>query len=476
MTVAIWFRQDLRLQDNAALSAAINSGEPVVPVYILDDVNSAPWVMGGATRWWLHLSLQKLDAALQKRGFAPLVYLNGDAAKLLPAFMEKHDISAVYWNRRYEPWAMERDKRIKEKLGKAAHSFAGFLLFEPWTIMNKTGGPYKVFTPYSKAVLDVADAGILPPEKGWPKAKHAAKAIKELSLDDLGLMPRIKWYEDMAREWTPGEDGAQKRLSHAVETIAAEYKNKRDFPVIDGVSKLSPYLHFGEVSPRQVWHAVKQEIIDRKSAGYTQNANGFLRQLIWRDFSWHLLYHDQQLPEREWNPQFRGFKWRHDEKYLDAWRRGQTGYPIVDAGMRQLWQTGWMHNRVRMIVGSFLVKNLLQDWRAGEAWFWDTLVDADLGNNAFGWQWIAGSGADAAPYFRIFNPVLQSRKFDGEGTYIRTYVPELADMPDKYIHTPWEAPAEIRRGIKYPAPIVDLDASRKLALAAYQESKPHDGE
>lgn len=473
MAAIVWFRQDLRLQDNPALAAAVDSGETVIPVYILDDVSPDPWIMGGASRWWLHQSLQALSASLEKAGFGPLVYLSGNAEKILPAFAKKNSAKGVYWNRQYEPWAIARDTRIKKAMGDGAESFASYLLFEPWVIKNKTGGIYKVFTPFSKAMLE-REVDILPPDTRRPKAKTAAHKIKERSLDDLELMPAISWYTEMAAEWQPGEAGAHKRLDHTVEEIAAHYSTARDFPAVDGVSKLSPYLHFGEISPRQIWHAVRNAAAEKKNPAYTKNASAYLRQLIWRDFSWYVIYHDPEFPEREWNPNFRGFPWKKNKKYLTAWQRGETGYPIVDAGMRQLWQTGWMHNRVRMIVGSFLVKHLLQDWRDGAAWFWDTLVDADLGNNSAGWQWIAGSGADAAPYFRVFNPILQSQKFDKDGDYIRTYVPELADVPAKYIHAPWTAPDDIRRDLKgrYPSPIVDHAEGRKAALAAYQSHKP----
>ncbi len=470
MTAVFWFRNDLRLHDNPGLEAAVKTGKTVVPVYILDDLTPKNWKQGGATRWWLHHSLIALDAALQKNGFGPLVLLQGDPEKELDTLMKKIGDAEIFWNRRYEPWATKLDAKLKEKYD--AESFATYLLFEPWQIKNKTGGQYKVFTPFSKACLEnehmIATADAKP-----VKSKAAPHTIKGLPIKDLGLMPKIKWYTDMEKDWQPGEAGALKRLAHTLEDVAGHYKEQRDFPAIDGVSRLSAHLHFGEISPRHIWHATKA-VAGKTGGKYKQNSDGFLRQLIWRDFSWYLLYHDPEFPDREWNPQFRRFPWREDEKLLALWQKGQTGYPIVDAGMRQLWQTGWMHNRVRMIVGSFLVKNLLIDWRRGEEWFWDTLVDADLGNNAAGWQWIAGCGADAAPYFRIFNPILQSKKFDPDGEYIKTYVPELRDCPAEFIHAPWDAPPMLMASLKgkYPSPIVDHYMARDRAMEAYRSMKP----
>lgn len=475
--VIFWFRSDLRLSDNPALSAAASSGHPVVPVYILDDQSPQHWKRGGASRWWLHQSLLSLDARLQKAGFHPLVYLSGSAGRELDKMIAEMGARGVYWNRCYEPWAMDRDKTIKESLktrGIDAQSFSAYLMFEPWSIVNKTGGSYKVFTPFSKACLE--QSGTIRPAlaSAKPILRHSgAPMAKGVGIDGLRLMPRIQWYGGMAEEWTPGEQGAQTRFNAFLKQGVGIYKSERDFPAFDGVSRLSPHLHFGEISPHQIWHAVSRAIADNpREKNFDVQAQAYLRQLIWREFSYHLLYHAPDFPDQPWNKQFANFPWVRDDDLLEKWKRGQTGYPIVDAGMRQLWQTGWMHNRVRMIVGSFLVKNLLLHWRDGEDWFWDTLVDADLGNNAAGWQWIAGCGADAAPYFRVFNPVLQSKKFDADGVYIRKYVPELRDMPDSLIHTPWEAPPMLRTAAKdYPAPVVDLIQSRDRALKAYAESK-----
>lgn len=476
--VICWFRSDLRLHDNAALTAAIETEQPVLPVFILDDVNPGIWKRGGASRWWLHHSLFAFDAALKKTGLHPLAYAKGDARKILPQIIEKTGATGVYWNRCYEPWAMRRDKEIKSGLkesGIDAQSFAGYLLFEPWEIKNKTDQSYRVYTPFSKVCFEKADA--LKPALDVPKAKNRHKGdtlYEGLSLEDLALIPRIQWYATMEKTWQPGEAGARKRFADFLESGIDDYKNARDFPAKeDGVSGLSPHLHFGEISPRHIWHTVRTAMEKNKtSKNFSTHAFGWLRQLVWREFSYHLLYEAPDFPEQPWNKKFTSFPWHRDDAALKKWQKGQTGYPIVDAGMRQLWQIGWMHNRVRMIVGSFLVKNLLLHWRDGEDWFWDTLVDADLGNNAAGWQWIAGCGADAAPYFRVFNPVLQSKKFDPDGDYIRKYVPELKDMPDEYIHTPWDAPPMIRQLAKnYPPPMVDLAASRDRALQAYKEIK-----
>lgn len=476
--VICWFRSDLRLHDNPALTAAVETGRPVLPVFILDDETPGIWKRGGASRWWLHHSLAAFEQALQKSGLHPLVYASGDARQVLPKVLKKTGAKSVYWNRCYEPWAMQRDKKIKSDLkesGIDVHSFAGYLLFEPWEIKNKSDQSYRVYTPFSKACFEKAEH--LKPPLNAPQIKNRhkdASLYHDLSLGDLALMPKIEWYGIMQKTWTPGEAGALARFESFLENGIGDYKNARDFPAQeDGVSGLSPHLHFGEISPRHIWHAVRTRMAQKKSARHFEtHALGWQRQLVWREFSYHLLYESPDFPEKPWNKKFADFPWHRDDVALEKWQKGQTGYPIIDAGMRQLWQTGWMHNRVRMIVGSFLVKNLLLHWRDGEDWFWDTLVDADLGNNAAGWQWIAGCGADAAPYFRVFNPVLQSKKFDPEGAYIRKYVPELKDLPDEYIHTPWEAPPMIRQLAKnYPPPMVDLASSRDRALQAYNEMK-----
>jgi deoxyribodipyrimidine photo-lyase len=464
----LWFRQDLRLADNPALDAAVRGGRSILPVYILDDENAGAWKMGAASRWWLHQSLASLNQALDGR----LVFLRGDARTLLPELVRDSGAEAVYWNRCYEPWRIDRDKEVKDALrgnSVSVRSFNGSVLFEPPNTNKPDGTPYRVFTPfYRRGCLE---NGIPPREPlKAPQSISLLSTSSGITLDELGLLPRTQWYDGIADEWSPGEDGAAKRLRTFLSVGLSHYDKGRDRPDQRFVSRLSPHLHFGEVSPNQVWFAVQDKCRDPA----TPDADRFLSELGWREFSNNLLYNEPALPTKNLQRKFDNFPWRDDEAALQKWQRGRTGYPIVDAGMRELWETGYIHNRVRMIVGSFLVKNLLLHWLHGARWFWDTLVDADLANNSASWQWIAGCGADAAPYFRIFNPVTQGKKFDPGGHYVRRFVPELAAMPDKFLHNPWEAPEEvladagISPGVSYPEPIVDLKASRERALAAFK--------
>jgi len=467
--VIVWFRHDLRLRDNPALAAAADSGHPVLPVYILDDANAGDWRMGAASRWWLHQSLAALKASLGGH----LRHFRGDAAELLIQLAQDTGAAGVFWNRCYEPWRIDRDRRIKAELkmnGCPVQSFNGSLLFEPQDVAKADGSPYKVFTPfYRKGCLGSAPSPQLPIEA--PELTAFDESPLGHKLDELELMPSIRWYDSIADAWTPGETGALARLERFLDDGIRNYKEGRNRPDLEKVSRLSPHLHFGEISPHQVWHAAHA----LKAVGGLENdIDHFLSELGWREFSHHLLYHWPTLPHDNLQEKFNRFPWRDDPAALRRWQRGQTGYPIVDAGMRELWQTGYMHNRVRMIVGSFLVKNLLLHWHHGEAWFWDTLVDADLANNSAGWQWIAGCGADAAPYFRIFNPVTQGKKFDPEGNYVRRFIPEIARLPDKFLHCPWRTPAAILAeagialGLDYPRPMVDLRASRERALRAFR--------
>ena len=450
--VIVWFRQDLRLSDNPAFRAAAESGAPIIPLFVLDDVAAGDWTWGGAARWWLHHSLSSLDKSLKGH----LVLRKGSAAKIIPALVKEAGADTVFWNRCYEPFTVERDTALKTALTSdsiTVEGFNGSLLHEPWELKTKTGNPFRVFTPFWNAMRErhVAAAHDAPGNLKFAKAKS----------DDLNgwkLLPtRPDWSKGF--DWTPGEKSAHDALHDFLDDVA-DYKTARDLPDRDGTSRLSPHLHWGEISPRQVWHAVQ-------ARGHSEGAQTFLKELGWREFYTQLLFHNPDLPAKPLDTRFAKFPWRHSDKDFHAWTRGQTGIPIVDAGMRQLWQTGWMHNRVRMIVASFLIKHLGIDWRRGEAWFWDCLVDADLSNNAANWQWVAGCGADAAPFFRIFNPVLQGEKFDPKGAYVRTFVPELAGVPDRYIHRPWEMDAPP----KYPAPIMDLRAGRDRALAAFRALK-----
>ncbi|GAC12779.1 cryptochrome/photolyase family protein [Aliiglaciecola lipolytica] len=467
----MWFRQDLRLRDNPALCAACANGD-VIPVYILDEHNAQSFSPGAASKWWLHQSLLSLNASLSEK----LHVMRGNPIDVLNNIIEQTGATHVVWNRCYEPWQIHRDKELKEQLKQRniqVESFNGSLLWEPWTIMNQSGSPYKVFTPfYRKGCLQA------PSPRSVTSAPIQASYVYESALDEgidsLNLMPDIPWYEQMQAHWQPGEEGAGIALSEFLNQSINDYKQARDVPSLNGTSHLSPHLHFGEISPHQIWYATLH-----KFNGSMANADMdcFLSEIGWREFSYYLLYHFPTLPSENFNPKFNQYHWRGRNNDLEAWQRGQTGVPIVDAGMRELWQTGYMHNRVRMIVGSYLVKNLKTHWHHGESWFWDCLLDADLAANSASWQWVAGSGADASPFFRIFNPVTQGEKFDSEGEYVRRYCPELQNLPNKYIHKPWDAPedvlieANIRLGQDYPHPLVDLKESRQQALDAYEAVK-----
>ncbi len=460
----VWFRQDLRLADNPALIAAAERGAAIVAAYVLDDDAPGRWKMGGASRWWLHHSLTALTAALGKLGI-PMVLRRGRAGSIVPALAAEIGAGAVFWNRCYEPFAVARDTEIKSSLGKSGikvESFSAAVIAEPWTVKTGGGTPFRVFSPFWNALN--RDRHPAKPQKA-PEPRQAMPHVDGDALDDWNLLPHHPdWAVGFDEDWQPGEAGAQKQLKTFIEGALAGYPDTRNLPGIEGVSRLSPYLHWGEISIRQVWHAVELH------GG--SDTDTFLKELAWRDFANHLLWQFPKLPEEPFHAEFADFPWRDDATALKAWRKGLTGYPFVDAGMRQLWTTGWMHNRVRMVVASFLIKHLLIPWQAGEEWFWDCLLDADLASNAMNWQWVAGSGADAAPYFRIFNPVLQGEKFDKDGAYVRRWVPEIAGLPDKFLHRPWEAPADImaRAGIvlgkTYPRPIVDHDLARRRALEA----------
>ena len=470
----LWFRQDLRLQDNAALNAAAARGGAVVPVFILDDAGEGRWPMGAASRWWLHYSLAAIDAALRERG-SRLVLRRGESGAVLRELRQTTGATALYWNRRYEPAVVTREAQIRRELGVDGidvQEFAGALLHEPDEVLNRQGRPYQVFTPFWRQALTLPVSSpkkfhdaTLPAPAEWPRS---------LALDELQLLPRLGWADGFAREWKPGEANALAQLDRFAARMLEQYADERDRPDHEGTSRLSAALHFGEVTPRQLWAAVKAHARGAFPGG--EGARVFLGEIGWREFAHHVLADFPDSPEAPLRMEFARFAWADDPggNRLRAWQRGRTGYPIVDAGMRQLWATGWMHNRVRMIVASFLVKHLRLPWQRGAEWFWDTLVDADLANNTLNWQWSAGCGADAAPYFRIFAPVTQGRKFDPDGAYVRRWVPELANVPAELIHAPWEAPADalaaagVRLGKNYPRPIVDHATARAEALAAFR--------
>jgi len=507
----VWFRQDLRLQDNPALHAALARGGAIVPVYIYDEAGEGAWPLGGASRWWLHHSLAALAESLSARG-SRLVLARGESSVVLTELLRQTGADAVYWNRRYEPAVIARDAAIKAGLaerGMEVRSFNAALLNEPHAITNKQGKPFQVFTPYWRHCLTLP---VAPPlHVGRAKLPGPERWPRSLELPGLELLPRIPWDRGFTESWIdgreearngasggelglglgqpladqskassvscpPGEAGAAQRLKLFAASAMEHYSARRNHPGVPGTSRLSPHLHFGEVSPRQIWASLREASVESGVFPPNLGATVFLSEVGWREFAHHLLFHFPHTPERPLREEFARFPWAADPggKHLRAWQRGQTGYPIVDAGMRQLWHTGWMHNRVRMVVASFLVKHLRLPWTEGARWFWDTLVDADLASNTLGWQWSAGCGADAAPYFRIFAPVLQGRKFDPEGAYVRRWIPELAGMPAEHIHAPWEAGGEVLRaagvrlGESYPDPIVDHGTARKEALAALQ--------
>ncbi|KAF0285173.1 deoxyribodipyrimidine photolyase [Spiribacter sp. SSL99] len=487
-----WIRRDLRLADNPALHAAARSGRPVVPVYVHAPDEAGAWAPGGASQWWLHHSLQALAEALAGHGLT-LIIRHGDSLAALTELIAETGATAVHWNRLYEPARVQSDIRVKQALkanGIEAHSHNAALLHEPWTIQTGSGGDYKAFTPFWRACRRQQPEPPAPlPVPVALTAPAGADALpgtvdpgrgRTAALDALGLLPRVDWAEGLRATWQPGEAGAGQRLSAFLDQALAGYHDGREQPAVAGTSRLSPHLHHGEIGPRQVWQAVQIRLAEHGSAdGRGESAETFLSEIGWREFAQHVLYHHPAFPDEPLNPQFAAFPWQDDpgDQLLGAWQRGETGIPLVDAGMRELYATGWMHNRVRMVVGSFLVKNLRLPWQAGEAWFWDTLVDADLASNSLGWQWVAGSGADAAPFFRVFNPIRQGERFDAEGAYVARWLPALAGLPAKHRHAPWQAPAAtlaaagVTLGIDYPHPLVDLKESRQAALAAFEQIK-----
>lgn len=457
----MWFRQDLRLVDNAALCAAAAAGA-VLPLYILDDVTPGNWRWGGASRWWLHKSLASLEAKV------PLVLRRGEAAPVLERLLRESGAKALFFSRDYAPWSPGLESRVNALcgvLGVACHRHGGFLLHEPEAIHNGSGQFFKVYTPFARACLAAMGARAARPA---PRVTWWRSELASDDLSDWRLLPRQpNWAAGFETLWQPGEDGGQRRLAVFIGQGLRGYAEGRNRPDMMMTSRLSAHLHWGEISALQVWRAVAQAMA---AAGGSLDRDGekFLKELLWREFSYHLLHHAPLLPEEPFRAEFANFPWTDDSPPLRAWQRGMTGYPIVDAGMRELWATGSMHNRVRMIAASFLAKHLLISWQEGARWFWETLVDADIGNNSASWQWVAGSGADAAPYFRIFNPVLQGEKFDPDGAYVRQWLPELKNVPKAFVHRPWEMAGPPGN---YPAPIIEHGFARARALAAFRTIK-----
>ncbi|MDR3520098.1 MAG: deoxyribodipyrimidine photo-lyase [Acidocella sp.] len=464
--IIVWFKNDLRLADNPALHAALQSADRIVPVFVLDDHVPDIEKPGGASRWWLHHSLSALATSLYERG-AELVLRRGEASRIIPALAMETGASAVHTARAHEPAMRAADSQVAAALQANKIKFHRHLsaaLFAPERITTKTGGVYGVYTPFSRACFEV---GVSEDELPAPAEIPGVRSLARDELSSWALLPsQPDWARAFPASWQPGEAGAHQKLASFLKTAVGAYGDARNLPGRQGTSRLSPHLHFGEISPRSIWN--------RATRAQGQGVQTYLKELLWREFSMYLLWHHPNLANTPMRAEFASFPWADDPASLRAWQRGQTGIPIVDAGMRELWQTGWMHNRVRMIAASFLVKHLLVPWQAGEAWFWDTLVDADQAANAASWQWVAGCGADAAPYFRIFNPVLQGLKFDSDGAYVRRYIPEIAALPDQYIHAPWDAPesvltsARVKLGLTYPKPIITLTQGRERALTAYR--------
>ena len=466
MKTICWFRQDLRVGDNPALAAASKNGS-VIPVFIVDPEDRP---LGGASKWWLHNSLASLAKDL-----GGLVLKRGEPSKILSELVEQTGAQAIAWNRCYEPHAVKRDTKLKQQLrelGVEVQSFSGSVIYEPWQIETGSGGPYKVYTPFWKAI----QAKGFPDPQPAPEVRLAEIAGMSDPLDEWQLLPeKPNWAEGWNDLWQPGEAGARDRLEEFLNENIEGYDQLRNRPDLPNVSRLSPHIHFGEISPRQI--CARAMFFAGQNPQLAGDIQKFVSEVAWRDFANHLLFHFPEIPEKNWKPAFDQYPWREDPVQLTAWQTGQTGYPMVDAGMRELWQTGYMHNRVRMIVASFLVKHLQMHWKHGEEWFWDTLLDADLANNTASWQWVTGSGADAAPYFRIFNPYTQGEKFDPQSEYVRKWCPELSKLPNEHIHMPHQAPKDVLEhasvilGETYPLPIVDHKKAREAALAGYEKVK-----
>ncbi len=470
-TAVVLFRRDLRLADHPTLVAACDEYDCVLPVYLHAPQEEAPWSPGAASRWWLHQSLLALQRRLATLG-AELHIACGDSLTVLRALIAASGAKAVYWTRQYEPAAIARDAALKSALcaeGITVHSHPGNLWCEPWRLATADDHPYRVFTPFWRKLHSQ-----LQPRKPLPEpcARAWLRLPDSMPLDALELRTKIPWDAGFAETWNPGEIGAHEHLEIFADDALNHYVDGRNLPARHGTSRLSPHLHFGEITPSQIHHTLQVRAA-KDDACRRPDLEPYLRELGWREFAHHLLYHFPATPEVNFNSRFNGFRWTDDDPLaLARWQQGHTGIPLVDAGMRELWRTGWMHNRVRMVTASFLTKNLRQHWRHGARWFWDTLIDADLANNTLGWQWVAGCGADAAPYFRVFNPHAQAATFDPDATYLKRWLPELATLPPKLLHEPWRDPAAVA-ACGYPAPMVDAVATRQAALGAWRESLPH---
>lgn len=469
----VWFRRDMRLADHPALVEAVGLGGPVIPVFVWSPEEEAPWAPGACSRAWLHDSLKQLDRSLRRLG-SRLIIRRGPSWTMVESLARETGAGTVLWNRLYEPAAHARDKNVERRCREAGLSVRHLnatLLVEPWEVCTRQGGPFRAFSRFWEACRQLRDVPEpLPAPTGLPSPSRWPETLR---VEDLGLRTTTDWPGPVGAGWSPGEEGAHCRLRRLLDDVLAGYGMNRDRPDVCGTSRLSPHLHFGEIGPRQVWHTV-QALVGPGASGRLESAGDkFMSELGWREFAYHVLHHFPETPEKPLQAKFARLPWDMDDAALHAWQRGNTGYPMVDAGMRELRSTGWMHNRARMNTASFLTKDLLMPWQEGARWFWDRLVDADLANNTLGWQWTAGCGADAAPYFRVFNPVRQGERFDPNGEYVRQWVPELAELPARWIHKPWQAPAAvlakagIRLGKDYPRPIVDHDAARARALSVF---------
>ncbi len=470
----VWFRKDLRLLDHPALGYAFERNKEIIPVFIWDEQEGGSWAPGSASRWWLHHSLSSLAGSIEKLG-GRLLFCKGSAAEILPRLAKKYRADEVYYGRTYDPSGISTQEKVEESLDQAGietQSFNSSLLQEPWEMKNGSGKPFQVFTPYWRKSRPIIYRE--PLVYNTSKLPFFKTSTAESSLDDLSLLNTQNWHEKFAEHWVVSEEAAHQMIERTVDEVTHSYATRRNIPSVDGTSRLSPYLAWGLVSPRQICQAVLQA--DKE--GSHRGENKFLVEIGWREFSYHLLYHFPSIPDQPLRPKYADFPWLDDPENLKLWQSGNTGYPMVDAGMRQLYETGWMHNRVRMVVASFLVKHLLLPWQEGARWFWDTLVDADLASNTQGWQWAAGCGADAAPYFRIFNPITQGEKFDARGIYARQWIPSLQNLPPKWTFRPWEAPADLLEssgvdlGGNYPGPCVDHSDARNRALAALATLRP----